>query len=396
MISPETIKQYTEKYFDEIRNMRRTIHQHPELAFEEIKTSQLVAEKLTAYGIPFRNGIAKTGIAGIIEGKNPGKKVVALRADMDALPIEEMNDVSYKSQHAGVMHACGHDVHTACLTGAAKILHALRNDFEGTVKIIFQPSEEKSPGGASIMIQEGVLKNPDVDTIFGQHVFTPLPAGKAGFCFGAMMAASDEIYLRIKGKGGHAAYPHDVKDPVMMMAQLLVTLQQVVSRMHSPFEPIVLSFGKIQANGATNVIPDEVIVEGTLRTMHEEIRMQAHAEIEKISRSVAESLGGKAELEIVKGYPVLYNDKELTAKAFERAAAFLGKENVSELTPRMGAEDFAFYSQQIPACFYRLGTGNPEKGITANIHTPLFNIDEEAIKTGMGLLVCQALGELGN
>ena len=392
----EKIKAGALANFEEIRDCRRHLHQNPELSFQEFKTSEFICSKLDAFGIPYQKGIAKTGIVAIVEGKNPSKKTIALRGDIDALPIKELNEVEYKSKNEGVMHACGHDAHTSCLLGAGKILNELKNEFEGTVKLLFQPSEEKLPGGANVMIGEGVLENPKVESIFGQHVFTPLDAGTVAFCFGTMMASTDEIYIRITGKGGHAAYPHEVRDPVMMTSQLLVTLQQVVSRMFSPFEPMVLSFGKIIANGATNIIPNEVLIEGTFRAMNEDVRMKAHEKIEQICKGVVEGLGGKVDLNIVKGYPVLKNDLQLTQRAFDRAIQFLGKENVSEIKPQMGAEDFAFFSQKIPACFYRLGTGNKSKGITSLIHTPTFNIDEESLKTGMGLMAYQAVGELSS
>ena len=390
----EKIRSLALENFEEIRDCRRHLHQHPELSFQEFETSAFIQKKLTEYGIPFKNNIAKTGVVALIEGKNPSKKIIALRADIDALPIQELNEVNYKSQNAGVMHACGHDVHTSCLLGAGKILNTLKNEFEGSIKLIFQPSEEKLPGGAKVMIEEGVLKNPDVQGIIAQHVFTPFEAGKLAFCFGTMLASTDEIYITVNGKGGHGAYPHETKDPVMMAAQMLVALQQVVSRVISPFQPAVLTFGKVIANGATNVIPDSVYIEGTFRALDENVRNKAHQEIEKIAKGVVEGLGGTIELNIVKGYPVLKNDDVLTRRVFDRAVSYLGKENVITTTPRMGAEDFAFYSQEIPACFYRLGTGNPDKGITSNIHTPTFNIDEDAIKTGVGFMVFNAVSEL--
>lgn len=392
----EKIKELSTQYFDEVKNCRHHLHKHPELSFREFETSAFIQQKLNEYGIPFRNNIAETGVVALIEGNNPNSKTIALRADIDALPINELNNVEYKSQNSGVMHACGHDVHTSCLLGAGKILNELKFELEGSVKLIFQPSEEKLPGGAKVMIEEGVLENPAVDSIIGQHVFTPFKAGTLAFCFGTMMASTDEIYITVKGKGGHGAYPHEAKDPVMMTAQMLVALQQVVSRNLTPFQPTVLTFGKVIANGATNIIPDEVYVEGTFRAMDEEVRIKAHQLIEKIARGVVESFGGAIDLNIVKGYPVLINDNDLTQRVYNRAINFLGKENVIITTPRMGAEDFAFYSQKIPACFYRLGTGNPEKGIISNIHTPTFDIDEEALKIGMGFMAFNAVEELRN
>ncbi len=390
----EQIQQLASMYFADVQSCRHHLHRHPELSFEEHQTSAFIQQKLSDYGIPFTAGIAKTGIVAIIEGRDPKSKTVALRADMDALPITEKNTSAYTSQNPGVMHACGHDVHTSCLLGAGKILFALRDRFSGTVKLIFQPSEEKLPGGAQVMIREGVLDHPKVDAIIGQHVFNPFRVGTVAFCFGNMMASTDEIYITINGKGGHGAYPQDTKDPVLMAAHLLVALQQVVSRTVSPFQPAVLSFGKVIANGATNVIPDHVKLEGTFRAMDEEVRAKAHMDITRIVHQTVEAFGGTAELRIEKGYPVLHNDDALTRRSFDRAVTYLGAENVLVTTPRMGAEDFAYYSQQIPATFYRLGTGNPDKGITAQIHTPEFDIDESAMEIGMGLMAWQAIGEL--
>ncbi|MBK8344925.1 MAG: amidohydrolase [Bacteroidetes bacterium] len=390
----EKIKQLAQENFEEIRACRRHIHQHPELSFQEFETAKFIQQKLTEYGIPFTANIAKTGIVAIVEGKNPSSKTIALRADMDALPILEQNNNEYTSQNKGVMHACGHDAHTACLLGAGKILQTLKNEFEGSVKLIFQPSEEKLPGGASEMIKAGVLENPQVEGIIGQHVFTPFKVGTVAFCFGNMMASTDEIYITIKGKGGHGAYPQDTKDPVMMAAQMLVAMQQVVSRTVSPFQPAVLTFGKVIANGATNIIPDEVYLEGTFRAMDETVRSAAHQQIKEIAKNTVAAFGGTVDVNIAIGYPVLTNNDALTQRSYDRAVAYLGKENVIITTPRMGAEDFAFYSQKVPACFYRLGSGNPDKGITSNIHTPTFNIDENALVTGMGLMAFHALGEL--
>lgn len=390
----DKIKSLAIENFEEIRECRRHLHRHPELSFEEFATSRYIQQQLTKFGVSFKADIATTGVVAIIEGNNPGKKTIALRADIDALPITETNTHDYVSTNQGVMHACGHDAHTASLLGVAKILTALKNEFEGTVKLIFQPSEEKLPGGAAVMIEEGVLENPKVESIFAQHVFTPFEVGTVAFCFGNMLASTDEIYITVKGEGGHGAYPHETKDPVVMAAQMLVALQQVVSRNMSPFQPTVLTFGKVIANGATNIIPDEVYLEGTFRAMDEKVREQAHQLIHQIATKTVEAFGGTAAINIVKGYPVLVNDDAVTKRSYDRAVQFLGADNVKITTPRMGAEDFAFYSQKVPACFYRLGTGNPEKGITSNIHTPTFNIDEDALKIGMGLMAYHAISEL--
>jgi len=388
------IKTLAANLHEEIRTVRRHIHQNPELSFHEFNTQQFIWNQLDDAGIMDKQKIAETGIVATIQGKNPKKQVVALRGDMDALPILEANDVPYKSLNTGVMHACGHDVHTSCLLGAAKIINLLRDDFEGTVKLIFQPGEEKLPGGASVMIKEGVLKNPEVNQIIGQHVMPLLPVGTVGFRKGLYMASTDEIYMTIRGKGGHGAQPHQNIDPVVVMAQVITALQQVVSRVASPIIPSVLSFGKIIANGATNIIPNEVYLEGTFRTLDEDWRAKAHISIVKIAKGISESLGCECDIEIRKGYPFLMNDPQLTQNAKDNAIAYLGKENVIDLDIWMAAEDFSYFSQELPACFYRLGTRNEAKNITSHVHTPTFDIDEDALPIGMGLMAWLALAEL--
>jgi amidohydrolase len=373
--------------------IRRHLHAHPELSFEEYTTSDFIVSKLKQYRIPFLQGIVKTGIVALIEGKNPSKKTIALRADMDALPITEMNNTAYKSQNIGVMHACGHDVHSASLLGVAKILNELKNDFEGTVKLIFQPGEEKLPGGASLMIKEGVLENPHPQSIFGQHVFPSMEVGKVGFRTGMYMASTDEIYVTVKGKGGHAAMPADYNNPLLIASHILVELNKTFM-LQEQKAPTVLAFGKIVGNGATNVIPDEVRMEGTFRTMDENWRAEAHTKMKKLAEAIAQKMGGFCDFRIEHGYPFLVNDEMVTSRAIAAAADYLGKENVEELPLRMTAEDFAFYSQQIQACFYRLGTGNKSKGITSGVHTAWFDIDEQALEIGTGLMVWLTLNEL--
>ena len=396
MALKEQIKQLAKEYAEDTIKIRRHIHQNPELSYEEIKTGRFIAQKLKAYKIPHEHGCAVNGVVGIIKGKNPDKKVVALRADIDALPIEEANDVSYKSKNKGVMHACGHDVHTSSLLCTARILNKLKKEFEGTVKLIFQPAEEKLPGGASIMIKEGVLENPKPKSIFGQHVHPPLEVGKIGLRPGMYMASADEIYMTVKGRGGHGALPHDCIDPILITAHILTALQQIVSRKSNPTIPSVLTFGKINSTGgATNIIPNEVKLEGTFRTMNEKWRKKAHKLMRKMAKSMAKSMGGACSFKIVKGYPALINDHELTLKAKENAIAFLGKKNVVDLPIRMTAEDFSYYSQEMPACFYRLGTGNSKKGITSPVHTNTFNIDERALELGAGLMAWLTVSELG-
>jgi len=338
--------------------------------------------------------MANTGVVALIKGKNANKKVIALRADIDALPIIEANDVEYKSKVEGVMHACGHDVHTSSLLGAAHILNQLKDQFEGTVKLIFQPGEEKAPGGASIMIKEGVLQNPNTNCIIGQHVMPLIPVGKVGFKEGLYMASADELYLTVKGKGGHGAMPNHLVDPILISAHIITAIQQVVSRNCDPKIPSVLSFGKVTANGATNIIPNEVKIEGTFRTMDENWRFDAHKKIVKLAKGIAESMGGKCDINVMVGYPVLKNNEALTNRAKKFAIDYLGEENVLDLDIWMAAEDFSFYSQETDACFYRLGTRNEAKGIVSGVHTPTFDIDEKALELGPGLMSWLAIQEL--
>jgi amidohydrolase len=374
---------------------RRHLHAHPELSFQEHQTVAFVAAKLDELGITYKP-MATTGLVALITGDKPSDQVVALRADMDALPIQETNEVAYKSTNAGVMHACGHDAHTASLLGTAAILQQLKAEFGGTIKLIFQPAEELLPGGANQMIQEGVLENPKPQAVLGQHVMPFIETGKVGFRSGKYMASTDELYVTVKGKGGHAAQPQQNIDPVMITAQILVSLQQIVSRTANPNTPSVLSFGKVQANGATNVIPNEVKLEGTFRTMDEAWRTEAHIRMKKMAEGIAESMGGTCEFEIRKGYPFLVNEEKLTAQAKQFAEDYLGKENVLDLDIWMAAEDFAYYSQVADACFYRLGTRNEAKGITSSVHTPTFDIDENAFAISTGLMAYIALKRLGN
>jgi len=387
------IKEKAALYKEEVIEIRRYLHQHPELSFQEYNTSTYVCSKLDEYGIPYQSKIVKTGIIALIEGKNPKKKTVALRADLDALPITEENEIDYKSVNNGVMHACGHDVHTASLLGTAKILNQLSDRFEGTVKLIFQPGEEKLPGGASLMIKEGVLKNPTPESIIGQHVYPTLDAGKVGFKSGMYMASTDELFVTVKGKGGHAALPHQNIDPILITAHILTALQQIVSRMSHPTAPTVLSFGKIIGNGATNIIPDKVELEGTFRAMNEEWREEAHGKMKKMAESIAESMGGECVFTIKKGYPFLVNDEEVTNQARNAAIEYLGKDNVIDLELRMTAEDFAYYSQVKPACFYRLGTKQKDRD-SLGLHTSTFNIDENALEISTGLMAWLTLQEL--
>uniref|UniRef100_UPI0040476CB8 M20 metallopeptidase family protein n=1 Tax=Algoriphagus sp. TaxID=1872435 RepID=UPI0040476CB8 len=392
----DKIKSLASAYKEEVISFRRHLHAHPELSFKEFETATFVANKLKEFGITEIESKATTGWSALIKGKNPEKRVVALRADMDALPIIEANEVPYKSQNPGVMHACGHDAHTASLLGAAKILNEVRDQFEGTIKLIFQPGEEIIPGGASLMIQDKVLENPRPQAILGQHVMPFIPAGKVGFRPGLYMASTDELYLTITGKGGHGAMPETFIDPVLISAHLLVALQQIVSRVANPKIPSVLSFGRVEALGATNIIPNEVKIQGTFRTLDEAWRAKAHQKMRQIADGIVEGMGGKLDFEIRKGYPFLKNEPALTARAMEAARAYLGTENVLDLDIWMAAEDFAFFSQEVDGCFYRLGTRNEARGITSGVHTPTFDIEEEALEIGAGLMAWLAVSELSS
>jgi len=386
----EKIKELASAYKDEFIAVRHHIHSNPELSYLEFETSKFIQEKLTGWGIPFQV-MATTGVLGIIKGKNPDSRVVALRADMDALPIVEENKVDYVSKNTGVMHACGHDVHTTCLLGAAKILAETKDEWEGTVKLIFQPGEEKNPGGASFMIKEGALENPVPEKIFALHVHTGLQVGEYSFRGGMVMASADEIYITIRAKGGHAAAPQYTADTILIASQLIVSLQQIISRNNNPFNPSVLSITSFQGGNTTNVIPSEVKLMGTFRAMNEEWRFKAHELIVKQATDLVTGMGAEIDIKVDVGYPFVFNNEALSAHARKLAEEFAGKEKVSETELRMGGEDFAYYTHVVPGCFFRLGVGNIEKGITSNVHTPTFNIDENAIENGMGMMAYLAV-----
>lgn len=387
------IQQLAKEFFAEIVDIRRHLHRNPELSFEEYNTSAFVKAVLDKIGIPYTS-MANTGVVALLKGDLPSDKVIALRADMDALPITEVEGRPYGSQNKGVMHACGHDVHTSSLLGVAKILYALKSKFGGTVKLIFQPGEEKLPGGASLMIKEGVLTNPEPNAVIGQHVMPFIEVGKVGFRAGQYMASCDELFMTVRGRGGHGAQPHQNIDPIAITAQIISALQQVVSRFADPRIPTVLSWGKIVGNGATNIIPNEVYLEGTFRTFNEEWRAAAHDKIVKIATGIAESMGASCDIEVRKGYPYLVNEPQLTSAARKAAEEYLGAENVVDLDLWPAAEDFSYYSQVANACFYRLGTGNKAKGIQSAVHTPTFDIDEDALEIGMGLMTFIAITQL--
>jgi len=383
------IKQLAESTFDEIVEIRRYIHKNPELSFNEHKTSAYIKSILTGWGISFTEDIADTGIVVLLEGSNPSSKTLALRADFDALPITEENEIDYCSVNKGVMHACGHDVHTASLLGVLKILNSLKQEWEGSVKFIFQPAEEMLPGGAQKMIKEGVLENPKVEKMIGQHVFPDLEVGKVGFRPGKYMASTDELHITIKGKGGHAALPHKYNSPLLAAAKLITDLD--VSFQKEKDRPSVLAIGFIEGLGSTNVIPEQVKLKGTLRAMDEEFRALAHDKMLAISNAIAQAYNLEIDFDIRKGYPCLVNDEALTKKSIAFAKQYLGEDNVIDLPIRMTAEDFSYYSHEVPSTFYRLGTANKSKGITHGLHTSRFNIDERSLKIGMGLMAYLAI-----
>lgn len=391
----ERIRALAVQIHEKTVGLRRHLHRHPELSFQEYETSAFVKTQLDQLGVPY-TPMADTGIVAHIHGEQPSDKVVALRADMDALPITEVTGREYGSENTGVMHACGHDVHTASLLGTAHILQSLKADFGGTVKLIFQPGEERLPGGASLMIKAGVLQNPVPQAVIGQHVMPLIPAGKVGFRSGKYMASTDELYLTVRGRGGHGAQPQQNVDPVVITAHIITALQQVVSRIADPKMPSVLSFGKVIADGATNVIPDSVYLEGTFRTFDEQWRKEAHSRMVKMATGIAESMGGSCDFEVRHGYPFLVNEEKLTAEIRGYAEDFLGPENVVDLDLWLAAEDFAYYSQVADACFYRLGTRNEAKGITSPVHTSTFDIDESALALSTGLMAYITLRRLGN
>ncbi len=384
VILKEKIKTLASRYFEKYRQVRRHLHAHPELSYQEYNTSIFVQDKLRELGIPF-TVMAETGVVGIIQGRS-SNRVIALRADMDALPIQEENNVPYASTVTGVMHACGHDVHTTCLLGAAEILNELKSEWDGTIKLIFQPGEEKNPGGASILIKEGVLESPAPQAIYGLHVHPLLETGKLSFRSGKVMASADELYITIKGKGGHAASPHQTTDTILTASHLVVALQQVVSRNNDPFSPSVLSICSFQGGHTTNVIPSEVNLKGTFRAMDEAWRFEAHKRITEIVENLAKANRAEIELKIDIGYPTVYNNPALCNHARILGEEFIGTSNVEETELRMGAEDFGYYSQKIPGCFFRLGTGSKQMGITSGVHTPRFDIDERAIEIGIGIM----------
>ena len=383
----EKILEFSDLFFDEIVSIRRYMHMHPELSFQEFETSNYIKSILKSWDINFLDGYANTGILVNLEGKEPSSRVIALRADFDALPILEENDVEYKSKNEGIMHACGHDAHTASMLGALKILHKTKDHWRGTIKFIFQPAEERLPGGAKQMIEEGVLENPNVQHVIAQHVLPELEVGKVGFRCGTYMASTDELYVTISGKGGHAAIPSSYNNPIIASSELVLDLNQFFNDKADA----IFAIGYIDGKGSTNIIPNEVNLMGTFRALDESFRLESHNHMNRIVDQVAKKYNIKIDLNIKKGYPALNNDIQFTLNQINKAKEFLGEKNVIDLPIRMTAEDFSYFANAVPSCFYRLGTGNKDKGLIHGLHTSKFNIDEDSLKIGMGLMAFLAI-----
>lgn len=383
----EKILELSDLFFDEIVSIRRYMHMHPELSFQEFETSNYIKSILKSWDINFLDGYANTGILVNLEGKEPSSRVIALRADFDALPILEENDVEYKSKNEGIMHACGHDAHTASMLGALKILHTTKDHWRGTIKFIFQPAEERLPGGAKQMIEEGVLENPNVQHVIAQHVLPELEVGKVGFRCGTYMASTDELYVTISGKGGHAAIPSSYNNPIIASSELVLDLNQFFNDKVDA----IFAIGYIDGTGSTNIIPNEVNLMGTFRALDESFRLESHNHMNRIVDQVAKKYNIKIDLNIKKGYPALNNDIQFTLNQINKAKEFLGEKNVIDLPIRMTAEDFSYFANAVPSCFYRLGTGNKDKGLIHGLHTSKFNIDEDSLKIGMGLMAFLAI-----
>lgn len=385
----QTIKNKVHEYHEETVENYKYLHQHPELSFQEKNTAEYIKNKLRQWEVEYRDNIGGFGILAWVKGEKASSKTLALRADMDALPITEQNNVDFKSCNEGAMHACGHDTHTASLLSCVKIINEMRDSFGGTVLFIFQPAEEKHPGGANLMLKDGVFDTYTPDVVIGQHAYVDYPVGTVGFESGVIMASADEIHIKIFGRGGHGAIPHEVNDTVLAASQVVVSMQQVVSRRSNPFKPCVLSFGKFIADGATNIIPDTVTLAGTLRCMDEEERYRFKPIIRDIAINTAKAYGCECEIEIYDGYPCVTNDDEVTRLAKSFAAEYLGESHVKGLPQRMTAEDFGFFSQLYPSTFYRFGIKG--KYESTGLHTPTFLIDEDALQTSVGTMTYIAL-----
>ena len=389
----ERIKAFAEQGKERCTTWRRYLHTHPELSFHEVETSSYIARQLHSLGFDHVMTIGDTGVFVTLEGKGKGKTIL-LRADIDALPIQEHSSTSYVSTVPGVMHACGHDAHTAMLLLATQILASLKKEWDGTIKILFQPAEEVIPGGALKVMADGILEKPTVERAIGQHVFPALPIGKVGIRPGKFMASSDNFFITIHGRGGHAAMPETLVDPVLIAGHLIVALQQLVSRNRNPRVPTVLSIGKVAANGSNNVIPDEVTLDGTFRTMDNEWRERALVQLKKLATDLCESMGATCTVEIARGYPYLHNDEMLVAEIKKSMEEYVGASNVVDMDIWMAAEDFAHYSHRLPSVFYVVGVGNEIKKTTSGLHTPTFDIDEDVLSLGAGLMAWLAIKQL--
>ncbi len=384
------IEQMSADLFETVRSIREHLHRHPELSFEEHRTAAFIRARLKEWGIPF-DEIAGTGTVAYVHGRRTDR-FVALRADIDALPIEEQNEVPYRSENPGVMHACGHDVHTALLLGAASILHRLASSLPYSVKLIFQPAEEKSPGGASLLIREGILDG--VEVIYGQHVAPDLEVGQVGFRPGPFMASTDELHLRIRGRGGHAAIPHETVNPIRVAAHLISAIDTRLGFEVSPFEPVVLNFGKFCGGHAVNVVPDEVELLGTLRTFNEPLRRRIKEWLRNEVPQWVAFWGATAEVKVIDGYPPLINDPSATQQVRSVIETLPGVRETVDIAPRMTAEDFAFYVQHVPGCFFRLGVKDPAWPRIRQVHTPTFDIHPEALQIGMQTIAAAAFAIL--
>jgi amidohydrolase len=384
------IREQAEAVFPVIQDIRRDIHAHPELSYKEFRTSAIIHDYLKGLGIEPEPPFLETGVVALLKGRADGPQI-ALRADIDALPLSEENVCAYSSQHPGTMHACGHDMHTAMLLGAASILAGMRDELSGSVLFIFQPAEEKAPGGARPLIEAGLFKRFSPSAVIGQHCFPNVPSGKVALCRGSFMAAADELYFTVSGQGGHASAPHKASDPVLAAAHIITAAQHLVSRVAPPHEPAVVSISSIQGGHAPNVIPSKVVMSGTMRTMNEDLRRLLHQKLHETVRHVGEGLGVEAEVEIRQGYPVLYNDPDITRHAAIACSEYLGRENVIDSEPLMTAEDFAYYLQEKPGTFWQIGTGLAEQDRSNMLHSPTFDPDENALSTGAGLLAYSAI-----
>lgn len=379
------IEKISNEIFDDVVSFRKWIHKHPELSFQEKKTSEFICSILKKNDIRFTKNIGGYGIVAVIEGKKSSSRVIGFRADMDALPIIEENDIDYKSVNHGIMHACGHDVHSSILLGVAIIVNKLKENLIGTIKFIFQPAEEKLPGGASLMIEAGVLKNPDVEKMLALHVFPEMEVGNVGFKSGQYMAACDDMKIEIIGRGGHAALINKTINPITVASELIInTKQKVENRKNS--SPYVLEFGDFRAFGASNVIPEKTLVEGTLRTMDEDFRQEVHEILKSQAIKLENKYKAKCNFNIIKGYPSLFNNEKVTEKCINLSRDILDENSIHELPIRMASEDFSFFSQKCPSTFFRLGVANSEKGIIHSVHTSKFNVDHNSIKIGLNLM----------